>query len=85
MSAREGGGGGLANADVCVNFACKRPNFADVGGAGGGGGKKWQNFGNVLYGWPLTYTKLCLLMLSKNVNSSLSLWPDNSQKSHCVL
>ena len=21
----------MANADACVNFACKRPNFADVG------------------------------------------------------
>ena len=28
------GVGGLANADACVNFACKRPNFADVGGGG---------------------------------------------------
>ena len=24
-------GRGLANADACVNFACKRPNFADGG------------------------------------------------------
>ena len=29
-------GGGLANADACVNFACKRPNFADVGVNNGG-------------------------------------------------
>ena len=35
---------GLAKADACVNFACKRPNFAAVGGREG---KKWQN------GWPL--------------------------------
>ena len=28
------GGGGLANADACVNFACKRPKFTDVGGGG---------------------------------------------------
>ena len=40
----------MANADACVNFACERPNFADVGG---GGGKKWQNFVEVLYGLPL--------------------------------
>ena len=32
----------MANADACDNFACKRPNIADVGGRGGG--KKWQNF-----------------------------------------
>ena len=30
----EGGGGGLTNADACANFACKKPNFADVGGGG---------------------------------------------------
>ena len=42
----------MANADACVNFACKRPNFANVGG----GGEKWQNFADVLYGWPLTLT-----------------------------
>ena len=31
---RTKGKGGLANADACVNFACKRPNFADVGEGG---------------------------------------------------
>ena len=45
-------GRGFAKANACVNFACKRPNFADVGG----GGKKWQNFADVLYEWPLTYS-----------------------------
>ena len=39
-------GRGLANADACVNFACKRPNFADVGGRGG---KKMAKF----FGRPL--------------------------------
>ena len=33
------GEGGLANADACVNFACKKPNFADVGGGGVKNGK----------------------------------------------
>ena len=28
------GEGGQANADACVNFACKRSNFADAGGRG---------------------------------------------------
>ena len=33
-------GKGSANAYACVKFACKRP-------------KKWQNFADVLNGWPL--------------------------------
>ena len=36
---------GLANADATVNFACKRPYFADTGEAA----KKWSNFVDVLY------------------------------------
>jgi hypothetical protein len=28
------GRGGLANAEACVNFACKRQNFADAVGEG---------------------------------------------------
>ena len=36
--------------DACVNFACKRPNYADVGE----GGKRWQNFADVLDGCPRT-------------------------------
>ena len=32
MISARGGGLELSNADACVNFACKRPNFADVGG-----------------------------------------------------
>ena len=35
--------------DARVNFVCKRPNFADVGG---GGVKKRKLFADVLYGWP---------------------------------
>ena len=31
------GGGGLANAGACVNFACKLTNFADVGERGKNG------------------------------------------------
>ena len=58
------GGWGLANADACrlaacVNFACKKPNFANVKGGGGGGGggggrrsEKWKFFADVRYGWP---------------------------------
>ena len=45
-----------ANADACVNFACKRPNFADVGGAGGGGGggvKNGKIFGTSFMDGPL--------------------------------
>ena len=29
-----GGGWQMRSADACVNFDCKRPNFADVGGGG---------------------------------------------------
>ena len=43
---RTGGGGGQANADACVNFACKSSNFAD---AGGGGSKMTQFCGRPLW------------------------------------
>ena len=41
---------GHPNADACVNFACKRPNFADVG-------KKMATFCDVLYDGPLEHKK----------------------------
>ena len=47
----------MVNADACVNFACKRPSFADVGG---GLVKKGQNYADILYGWPLN----CFLSIS---------------------
>ena len=53
--------------DACVNFACKRPrpNFADVGGEGG---KKWLNFADVLYGWPL---QACGFGIQNSVKNTL--------------
>ena len=43
-------GGWLANADAGVNFACKRPNFADVGR----GGSKMAKLCDVLDDAPLS-------------------------------
>ena len=40
------GGGGLANADATVNFACTRPYVADTGE----GFEHWSNFADILYG-----------------------------------
>ena len=37
----------VPNADATVNFASKRPKYADTGGRG------WSNFAGVLYGCPL--------------------------------
>ena len=48
-------GGFPLNADATVNFACKRPIFADTWEKGGV--KKRSNFADVFYGWPFSLLK----------------------------